>query len=49
MDGNENKEIIEALAAVGFETKRIELEKTSYAAEEYTGALLLRIVKKEVK
>ena len=47
MDGEENKKIIEALAAIGFSVNRIEQEKSSYEKEEYTGALLVKILRKE--
>ena len=47
MDGEENKKIIEALAAIGFEVKRIEQEKSCYSKEEYTGAILIKILKVE--
>jgi len=48
MNGEELKKIAEALEAVGFEAKRIEMERV-YGEETYTGALLIRVVRKEAK
>ena len=45
MDGEDSKKIIDALASVGFEVKRIEQEK-EYNEEVYTGALNIRIIRK---
>ena len=47
MNGNELKKITDALNSVGFDVKKIELERQTFEQENYTGAIIIRVFKKE--
>jgi hypothetical protein len=47
MESDDLKKITDAMNYVGFDVKRIEMEKKVLDEEVYTGALLVRVVRHE--
>ena len=47
MEGDELKKIMDALNSAGFDVKRIEAETKIMEPDQFTGALIIRVLKKE--